>query len=291
MGKTIENAQTRVEGYNFDIRKRVVEYDDVINKQRETIYAERDKVLRNEDLTATVRGFLDEEIEALVDEHTRRRASSSSGTIEGLAKTLGAMGLTGHDVERCRPLEEIGVRDDIIEHCTRTSTPTLEEREKQNGADVWAQVERFVLLRTIDTLWVDHLTELDDMRRGIGLRGYARHRSTQRVQARGVQALRGAGRLHPPAGRQYDLPRHGPGSAAAGGTAHALQPGRPGCGQRHVDVGWKRLRHGYHVQRRPSNRRQRATAGSSASSSLGGSAANSGHGRPTPTEAAVLGRR
>ena len=70
VSKTIEQAQTRVEGYNFDIRKRVVEFDDVINRQRETIYAERDKVLRNEDLTETVLGFLDEELENLVDTHT-----------------------------------------------------------------------------------------------------------------------------------------------------------------------------------------------------------------------------
>src|SRR3954469_5350592 len=66
VSKTIENAQSRVEGYNFDIRKRVVEYDDVINKQRETIYAERDKVLRNEDLTETVRDFVDQEMRTLV---------------------------------------------------------------------------------------------------------------------------------------------------------------------------------------------------------------------------------
>ena len=72
MSRTIENAQTRVEGYNFDIRKRVVEYDDVINKQRETIYAERDKVLHNEDLTETVRDFVDGELEALVDGHIGR---------------------------------------------------------------------------------------------------------------------------------------------------------------------------------------------------------------------------
>ena len=64
VSKTIESAQSRVEGFNFDIRKRVVEFDDVINKQRETIYAERDKVLHNEDLTDTVRAFLDEEIDS-----------------------------------------------------------------------------------------------------------------------------------------------------------------------------------------------------------------------------------
>ncbi len=69
VSKTIESAQSRVEGFNFDIRKRVVEFDDVINKQRETIYAERDKVLHNEELTETVRSFLDDEIDSLVDTH------------------------------------------------------------------------------------------------------------------------------------------------------------------------------------------------------------------------------
>ena len=69
VSKTIESAQSRVEGFNFDIRKRVVEYDDVINKQRETIYAERDKVLHNEDLTETVQTFLDDEVDALVESH------------------------------------------------------------------------------------------------------------------------------------------------------------------------------------------------------------------------------
>jgi preprotein translocase subunit SecA len=170
VGKTIENAQTRVEGWNFDARKRVVEYDDVINKQRETIYAERDKVLRNEDLTATVRGFLDEEIEALVDEHLVGE-HVDDWDFEGLAKALAALGLEGRDVT-ARGLEEIGVREDITEALHETVDKALEDREKQYGAEVWAQVERFVLLRTIDTLWVEHLTELDDMRRGIGLRGY-----------------------------------------------------------------------------------------------------------------------
>ena len=163
VGKTIENAQTRVEGWNFDARKRVVEYDDVINKQRETIYAERDKVLRNEDLTATVRGFLDEEVESLAEEHLVGE-HIEEWDFDGLAKALAALGLEGPDVT-ARGLEEIGVRDDILEALHETIDKALEDREKQNGPEVWAQVERFVLLRTIDTLWVEHLTELDDMRR------------------------------------------------------------------------------------------------------------------------------
>ncbi len=80
VSKTIESAQSRVEGFNFDMRKRVVEYDDVINKQRETIYAERDKVLHNEDLTDTVRQFIDEEIDALVATRPGGRRSATSGT-------------------------------------------------------------------------------------------------------------------------------------------------------------------------------------------------------------------
>ena len=73
VSRTIESAQSRVEGFNFDIRKRVVEFDDVINKQRETIYAERDKVLHNEDLTETVRRFLDDEIDVARRPAPRRR--------------------------------------------------------------------------------------------------------------------------------------------------------------------------------------------------------------------------
>jgi preprotein translocase subunit SecA len=169
VSRTIESAQSRVEGYNFDIRKRVVEYDDVINKQRETIYAERDKVLRNEDLTETVRTFVDGEIEALVDE--RLAGGVEEWDFDGLAHEIAQMGLEGSDLD-ADALADVGVREDLIEHLREAVDHTLEQREERLGRDVWAQVERLVLLRTIDTLWVDHLTELDDMRRGIGLRGY-----------------------------------------------------------------------------------------------------------------------
>jgi preprotein translocase subunit SecA len=170
VSRTIESAQTRVEGYNFDIRKRVVEYDDVINKQRETIYAERDKVLRNEDLTETVRGFVDAELEALVEDKIGSQAADD-WDYEGLAREIKQMGIEGEDLD-ADGLAEIGVREDILEHLREEFDRNLEEREKQYGPEMWAQVERLVLLRTIDQLWVDHLTELDDMRRGIGLRGY-----------------------------------------------------------------------------------------------------------------------
>ena len=169
VGKTIESAQSRVEGFNFDIRKRVVEFDDVINKQRETIYAERDKVLRNEDLTETVRAFLDEDIDALVDPHLSRtaRAVGHRRPHGGLKR----MGIGPDEVTEDELLRPRLPRGDH-EHLARSSPTKLDAKEAEVGEE-WAMVERFVLLRTIDSLWVEHLTELDDMRRGIGLRGYA----------------------------------------------------------------------------------------------------------------------
>jgi preprotein translocase subunit SecA len=171
VSKTIESAQSRVEGVNFDLRKRVVEFDDVINKQRETIYAEREKVLRNEDLTATVESFLDDEIATLVDQHLAGEVPDD-WNMAALATTLQTMGVEGSGTSE-DDLWEIGGRDAIGAHLRDLVTSRLEEREREHGEETWAFVERIVLLRTIDSLWVEHLTEVDDMRRGIGLRGYA----------------------------------------------------------------------------------------------------------------------
>jgi preprotein translocase subunit SecA len=171
VSKTIESAQSRVEGFNFDMRKRVVEFDDVINRQRETIYAERDKVLRNEDLGETVRTFLDEDVRALVADHLSGDTPDDWG-MEALAAALKAMGLDGPGTTEDE-LWDIGGRDEILEHLLDLADARLEARAAEVGEADWSLVERHVLLRTIDSLWVEHLTEIDDMRRGIGLRGYA----------------------------------------------------------------------------------------------------------------------
>jgi preprotein translocase subunit SecA len=171
VSKTIESAQSRVEGFNFDMRKRVVEFDDVINRQRETIYSERDKVLRNEDLGETVRTFLDEDIRALVADHLSGDIPDDWG-MEALAAALKAMGLDGPATTEDE-LWDIGGRDEILEHLLDLADTRLTARAEEIGEADWGLVERHVLLRTIDSLWVEHLTEIDDMRRGIGLRGYA----------------------------------------------------------------------------------------------------------------------
>jgi preprotein translocase subunit SecA len=167
--RTVENAQSRVEGHNFDIRKRVVEYDDVINKQRERIYAERDKVLHNEDLSQTVLDFVDQELRSTIDAHLGEVVAEWD--LDGLAESLHALGLHG-DITDPEALVELASRADIEEAILEAAATQLEERETMYGAETWGLVERAVLLRAIDSLWVDHLTELDDFRRGVGLRGY-----------------------------------------------------------------------------------------------------------------------
>ena len=171
VSKTIESAQSRVEGFNFDIRKRVVEFDDVINKQRETIYAERDKVLHNEDLGETIVGFLDEELDALLDQFVAGDVADE-WNLEGLSAALLAMGLEGPGITE-DALWDVGGREAIREHLADLVADKLDEKEREIGEADWTMIERLVLLRTIDSLWVEHLTEIDDMRRGIGLRGYA----------------------------------------------------------------------------------------------------------------------
>jgi preprotein translocase subunit SecA len=232
VGKTIESAQTRVEGFNFDIRKRVVEFDDVINKQRETIYAERDKVLRNEDLTETIRAFLDEDLQEIVERHLGR--GDEPVTEEGLADLLIELNRMGLGADRISHDELLALKSShaIGEHVREVADKLLETREQDVGPDAWATIERFVLLRSIDTLWVEHLTELDDMRRGIGLRGYSqqdplnefkkeafglyeelsgfiRHQVANTIFRVQIQAQQ------PPQGA---FPMPGPGMAAAGGA-------------------------------------------------------------------------
>jgi preprotein translocase subunit SecA len=171
VSKTIESAQTRVEGFNFDIRKRVVEFDDVINKQRETIYSERDKVLHNEDLGETIVGFLDEEIDALIAQYCAEELPEE-WNIEGLSVAARAIGLDAEGTSEDE-LWDLGTRDAIRDHLRELVDARLAAKETEVGEADWTTIERVVLLRTIDSLWVEHLTELDDMRRGIGLRGYA----------------------------------------------------------------------------------------------------------------------
>ncbi|MFN2418420.1 MAG: preprotein translocase subunit SecA [Candidatus Limnocylindria bacterium] len=171
VSKTIENAQTRVEGYNFDTRKHVVEYDDVINRQRETIYRERDRILRSTNLGPTIEAMLDDEVASLVTEHTAAEHSSEWNR-DGLRTQLITMvpSLTDADLA---PIEAAGDPGTLIQGLTEVIRERYEGKRSQVGEEGIGVLERLVLLRVIDSLWVEHLTAVDDMRRGIGLRAYS----------------------------------------------------------------------------------------------------------------------
>ncbi|HEX2883593.1 MAG TPA: preprotein translocase subunit SecA [Candidatus Limnocylindria bacterium] len=171
VSRTIENAQSRVEGYNFDTRKHVVQYDDVINRQRETIYRERDRILRSSDLGPTVEAMLDDEIASLVAEHTAAD-HRDEWNIDGLKAQLSAMipSLTDADL---RVVDEATDAQGLAQALMDLVRERYERKRTETGHDGIRVLERLVLLRVIDSLWVEHLTAIDDMRRGIGLRAYS----------------------------------------------------------------------------------------------------------------------
>jgi preprotein translocase subunit SecA len=171
VSRTIEGAQTRVEGYNFDARKHVVQYDDVINRQRETIYHERERILRSKDLSPTILTMLEDEVRALVlehtagDHHTDWNRDGLKVQLSGMVPTLPPAVLAEIDQATDANLLAGTLVDAAVEAYQRKRAETGEE-----GIRV---LERLVLLRVIDSLWVEHLTAVDDMRRGIGLRAYS----------------------------------------------------------------------------------------------------------------------
>ena len=167
VSRTIEGAQSRVEGYNFDIRKRVVEFDDVINKQRATVYGERDRVLHGDDLNLTVEDSLRAEARSIVITHCPP-GLPGDWNLEALKGDLKRAG-----IEPPAGLENIVEDALLIDAIEVAALEALNKKAAEFGPEIWPRVVRAVILRSIDQLWVEHLTEVDDLRRGIGLRGYA----------------------------------------------------------------------------------------------------------------------
>ena len=164
--KAMEQAQQSVEGYNFDIRKHVVEYDDVMNTHRDVIYSERDKVLDGDDLRESVITMVEDEIQAMAASFLTSAPAEPEAFFAQLEASVPLQGeLTLTDIEA-------GPADAIIEQALDIVEKRYDELEQSVGPELQRLVERLVLLRTIDSLWVNHLTAMDDMRQGIGLRAY-----------------------------------------------------------------------------------------------------------------------
>ncbi len=170
ISKVIENAQERVEGYNFDIRKRVLEYDSVINKQREVIYEQRRRILTSANLRPNILEMVFKTLDNLVDYHTASQWSEE-WNLEGLIQDVGAIFPLPETVT---PETWTGMRpDEIKEHLHQLAEEAYNRLEAQVGSEFMREYERFIMLRAVDSRWVRHLTNLENLRQGIGLRALA----------------------------------------------------------------------------------------------------------------------
>lgn len=170
VSKAIEQAQTKVEGYNFDVRKHVVQYDDVMSRHRELIYGERRKILEGTDIHSNVVEMTEEEV-AYAFEAFVPGDRAEEWDMGGLLAELNTiLPLPAHFTER--RLSEMG-REEMMEEVLAAVRQAYEAKEEELGEEKMRMLERLVMLGTIDRLWVYHLTALDEMRQGIGLSGYA----------------------------------------------------------------------------------------------------------------------
>jgi len=171
VSRTIEGAQTRVEGFNFDTRKQVVQYDDVINRQRETIYHERERILRSDNLASTVLAMLDDEVRAIVAETTVGEFPAEWNRDALKARLLTIVPTL--DQRELAAIDEMVDREQVATTAVDLVEAAYQAKRDEVGDEAMLVLERVVLLRVIDSLWVEHLTAVDDMRRGIGLRAYS----------------------------------------------------------------------------------------------------------------------
>jgi len=169
VSKAIEQAQARVEAFNFEIRKRLVEYDDVVNKHRDVIYAERRKILQGADLKANILEMVDRELARLVDQYLPGE-DPEKWDLEGLARSLRTIFPLPEDLQP--PALARLSRDEVAERLRDYAHRLYDERERAMGPEAMRLLERLLVLRTIDTHWVVHLTAMENLRQGVGLYAY-----------------------------------------------------------------------------------------------------------------------
>ncbi len=167
--RAIERAQKQVEGQNFTIRKHLLEYDDVMNKQRETIYTQRKEILQGKDLREYFFNLVDTLIEWMLDSYANKEKSPDDWDREALDKAVLAQ--FGLSLETLKIDWTAVVYDDLQETLVNALRGLYEQKEKTLGPFM-REFERMILLQVIDSQWKDHLLEMDHLKEGIGLRGY-----------------------------------------------------------------------------------------------------------------------
>ncbi len=175
LSSAIESAQRKVEGMHFASRKNVLEYDDVMNKQRELIYAQRNLVLDGEDVKERVLSMIDGTIDAAVNTYLADTDIHDDWNLDGLRRYTAGWLTAPSDLQfTTQQLGDTSVTD-IAEMLKEKAHKIYFDKESKYGDEIMRDMERYILLKTVDTNWMEHIDAMDEMRRGIGLRAYGQH--------------------------------------------------------------------------------------------------------------------
>ena len=168
--RSIESAQKKVEARNFDIRKQVLEYDDVMNQQREVIYDQRRKILEKADLKSTVLDMASHIVDRSIDMYAPKEAYSEDWDIQSLIKYAEEF-YAPQGMLKEETLAEMS-REELEEYLHKVAVDNYNAREAKNGPEIMRELENLVMLKVVDSHWMEHLDAMDALREGIGLRAY-----------------------------------------------------------------------------------------------------------------------
>ena len=183
ISKAIEGAQKRVEGQNFDIRKHLLEYDDVMNRQRQVVYEQRRDVLGGSDLWLTVDDMLKEVVEDIVCDYLDEKVRPDEWDIKGLSDIIYKQFSLKWSLDDA---DWSGItREDIITGIISDVTTLLRDKEKKFGKELMEYIMKVIMLQAIDSHWKDHLLGMDHLKEGIGLRGYGQKDPVREYQKEG----------------------------------------------------------------------------------------------------------
>ena len=175
ISSSIESAQRKVEGRNFEMRKNVLKFDDVMNKQREIIYGQRSKVLEGEDLKSEIAKMRAESVEKTADIYLAADEDKENWNLNGLRDYYSGWLLTDGDLRFDKDEFEKLKKEDVVRIIRDRMEERYAAREKEFGEETMRELERVALLRNVDLKWMDHIDDMSDLKQGIYLRGYGQH--------------------------------------------------------------------------------------------------------------------
>ncbi|MBS9860451.1 preprotein translocase subunit SecA [Vibrio alginolyticus] len=191
LSRSIEKAQRKVEGRNFDIRKQLLEYDDVANDQRKVVYELRDELMNVEDISGMIEQNREDVLTAVIDEYIPPQSLEDMWDVEGLQERLKADFDLGAPVKQWLEEDDKLYEEALREKIINLAVEVYKEKEEVVGAQVLRNFEKSVMLQTLDTLWKEHLAAMDHLRQGIHLRGYAQKNPKQEYKRESFELFEG----------------------------------------------------------------------------------------------------